>query len=82
MKKEIEDLLNIWDNGKFQAAELSEKRIFSNDISFHQPVKSNKVPLFKSSENKITLQKDNKIKEIDANKNIIGKLLSMSIKAN
>ena len=68
-------------------------------MSFHQPIKSNKVitfyfsqkvvgqtsrkvPSFKSSENKITLQKDNKIKEIDSNRNIIGKLLSFSIKAN
>ena len=67
MKKEIEDLLNIWDNGKVQADEFSETRIFSS---------------FKSSENKITVQKDNKIKEIDENRNIIGKLLSFSIKAN
>ena len=82
MKKEVEDLLNIWDNGKVQADEFSEKRIYSKDISFHQSFKSNEVPSFKSSENEITLQKDNKIKVIDANRNIIGKSLSLSIKAN
>ena len=39
LKKNVEDLLNIWDNGKVQADEFSEKRIFSKDIPFHQPMK-------------------------------------------
>ena len=82
LRKDVEDLLNIWDNGKVQANEFSEKRIFSKDTQFHQPVKRNKVPSFKSSENKITLKKDNKVRELDTNRNIIGKLLSLSIKAN
>ena len=33
---------------------------------FHQPIKRNKLLSLKSSENKITLKRDNKIKEIDA----------------
>ena len=82
LRKDVEDLLNIWDNGKVQADEFSEKRIFSKDTPFHRPIKRKKVPSFKSSKNKITLKKDNKVRELDANKNIIGKLLSLSIKAN
>ena len=81
-EEKVEDLLNIWDNRKAQADEFSKKQIFSKDVPFHQPVKRNKVPSFKSSKNKITLKKDNKVREIDANRNIIGILLSLSIKAN
>ena len=57
LRKEVEDLLNIWDNGKVRADEFSEKQIFYKDTPFHQPIERNKVPSFKSSENKITLKK-------------------------
>ena len=71
LKKDVEDLLNISNNGKVLADEFSEKRIVSKDIPFHHPVKRNKVP----SENKITLKKDNKVRKIDGDRNIIKKLL-------
>ena len=57
LRKDVEDLLNIWDNGKVQVDEFSEKRIFSTDKTFHQPIERNEVPSFKSSQNKITLKK-------------------------
>ena len=38
LRKVVEDLLNIWDNQKVQEEEFAEKRIFSQNILFHQPV--------------------------------------------
>ena len=70
LKKDVEDLLNIWNNGKVLADEFSEKRIVFKDIPFHHLVKRNKIP----SENKITLKKD-KVRKIDGDRNIIEKLL-------
>ena len=70
LKKDVEDLLNIWNNGKVLADEFSEKQIVFKDIPFHHLVKRNKIP----SENKITLKKD-KVRKIDGDRNIIEKLL-------
>ena len=39
LKKEVEDLLNIWDNGKVQADEFSEKQTFLKIYDFMSQLK-------------------------------------------
>ena len=38
LRKVVEDLVNIWGNQKVQEEQFAEKRIFSQNILFHQPV--------------------------------------------
>ena len=47
LKEQVDILLDICDNGKILADEFSEKRNFSKDIPSNEPLKRNKIPLFK-----------------------------------
>ena len=79
-KDGIEKLLHIWQTGKDQADEFCTKRILSTEISFHHVTHRNKVPMFHTK--KVIVKKDKTIKVINANRDIIGKLLILSRKHN
>ena len=75
-ENDVDNLLNIWTNGKKLSEEFSAKRILSQKILFHDPIPKNRIPTFQSPKLKVSSEKKSKV--IDANRNIIGKLLSLS----
>ena len=79
-KDDFEKLLHIWQTGKDQSDEFCTKRILSTEISFHDVIHRNKVPMFHTK--KVIVKKDKTIKVINANRDIIGKLLILSRKHN
>ena len=60
--------------------EFCTKRTLSTEISFHDVIHRNKVPMFHTK--KVIVKKDKTIKVINANRDIIGKLLILSTKYN
>ena len=76
-----EDILNIYDSGKVMSHKFTEECIHSSIKSFHDPIRRNKVPLFQNICKSIQIQKNTTSKVVEVNRNIIGKLLSLSAKA-
>ena len=74
----VEELLCIWENGKTMADEFTTQRIFSSTKPFHDPIRRNKIPTFQPPKVKLSTSRVTKV--IDANRNIIGRLLSISAK--
>ena len=72
--------MNIWQTGNNQSDEFCMKRILSAEISFHDVIRRNKVPMFHTK--KVIVKGDKTIKVINANHTIIGKLLILSTKHN
>ena len=70
---DLEKPLNIWQTGQDQSYKFCTKRILSTEISFHDAIRRNKVPMFHIK--KVIVKKDRNIKVINANRDIIGKLL-------
>ena len=77
-EENTDDLLNIWNEGKSIAEKFAAQRIFSDEKPFHDPISRNKIPTFQSPKIKVSSCKGTKV--IDANRNIIGKLLAISAK--
>lgn len=73
-----DDIINIWSSGKEKSELFVQERLVTKTKLFHDPLPRNKIPTFLS--NPITIKKDNKIKIVEANRNILGKLLSLSTK--
>lgn len=81
LKSGDEELLNIKRTGEDLAKKFLSERLLSSDCKFQDPIKQVKVPSF-SSNKKVQLRKDNKLKVVEANRNIIGRLFSISAKTN
>ena len=77
-EENTDDLLNIWNKGKSIAEKFSAQRIFSDEKPMHDPISRNKIPTFQSPKIKVSSCKGTKV--IDANRNIIEKLLDISAK--
>ena len=73
-----DDIINIWSSGKVQSKLFVQERLVTKSKLFHDPLPRNKIPTFLS--NSITIKKDNKIKIVEAKRNILGKLLFLSTK--
>ena len=77
-EEDVDELLNIWTNGKALSDEFSAQRILSKKKPFHDPIPRNKIPTFQTPLMKISSSKKTNV--IEANRNIIAKLLSISTK--
>ena len=77
----VEDLLNIRAKGKELADEFIEKRLVSKEKSFNDPIPRVKVPNFHQTQVKIP-KANKQLKVVEANRNIIGRLLSLSTKSS
>ena len=71
-------ILKSLETGKTLSEDFKRERLYSQHIKFHNPIKRNNYASF--SKNKITVTKDNKAKTIEVNRNIIGNLLSFTVK--
>ena len=76
------EILDIYKSGKVMSHKFMEERIHSSIKSFHDPITRNKVPLFQNLSKSIKIRKNTASKVIEVNRNIIGKLLSLSVKAH
>ena len=72
------NILNIENTGKELARSFVNTRLISGSKLFHDPIKRNKIPSFVSIPVKIT--QGSKVKVVEANRNVLGKLLSLSTK--
>ena len=77
-----EDILKIKDRGIDSYNEFVEKRIKSQAIKVHDPIKRQKCALFKDTERKVTLKHKGNEKTIEANRDVLSKLLAHSAKHN
>ena len=77
----VEGLLNIRTKGKELADEFIEKRLVSKEKSFNDPIPRVKVPNFHQTQVKIP-KANKQLKVVEANRNIIGHLLSLSTKSS
>ena len=75
----VDDLLGIWKNGKDLADRFTKERLVSKEKSFNDPIPRVKVPTFHQTD--VKLSKNKQLKVVEANRNIIGRLLSISIKS-
>ena len=74
----VEELLSIWENGKTMAENFFNQRFYSKETLFHDPITRNKIPTFQAPKVKLSTNKATKV--IDANRNIIGKLITLTAK--
>ena len=73
------DVLECWELGEKKHKDLTEQRIIGNELSFHDPIKKTKLTLF-SNASSTKIKKNCKVTSIEVNRNIIGKLLALSMK--
>jgi len=73
-----DQILNLETKGKEQARAFLQDRLLTKKKRFHDPIPRNHVPSFQSHIIRIT--KDAKVKTVEANRNILGKLISLSAK--
>ena len=76
------DIHNIFRDGQEMFAQFNKERIYSADKSFHDPIPRKKVTLFSQLSKSVKLQKGDSTKTVEVNRNIIGKLLSISANAS
>ena len=69
------DILNFSERGTELATNFMNERIKTNEENFQDPIRRNRLRLFKDSSKKIMLKKDNTVKTIETNPNILGMLL-------
>ena len=77
-----EDILKIKDRGIDSYNEFVEKRIKSQAIKVHDPIKRQKCALFTDTERKVTLKHKGNEKTIEVNRDVLTKLLALSAKHN
>ena len=75
------DILQLELQGKQMSCDFVEKRLSSDTIKFHSPLKRNKFKSFCSLCKTTTMQNSNSSKIVEVNRNILGSLLSFSAKS-
>ena len=80
LERNVEELLNIWNNGKNLAENFLNERLVTKEKLFYAPIPRVKVPSFNLNKVKVVTNKE--VKVIEANRNILGRLLSLSTKHN
>ena len=73
-----ESILSVRKVGITKYDESEKSRLISKEKPFHDPIKRNKVKLFKDSTVKNTIKTKDKETIIEVNRNILGKLLSIT----
>ena len=74
-------ILKLPEIGDKQASEFTEYRLFAKSVLFHAPIVRNNYKTFSKALKTITIKKNNKIKVIEVNRNIINSLLSFTNKS-
>ena len=75
---DVESMLNIWNEGKELYEQFLRERIYSNKKEFHGSLSRNKPTLFGNGVGKKKKKEDTKAEVTKANRNILGKLFSLS----
>ena len=75
-----DSILKVWSNGKTLYEEFVAKRIRSTEMKVHDPIKRQELTLFKNAGKTVTVKAKNKREIIEANQNVLGKLLAHSAK--
>ena len=74
------DVLNCWDIGQSKFEQFTQESISGNLKPFHDPIKKTKITMFKDMTKSTKMANNGKSAVIDANRNILGKLLAISAK--
>ena len=77
-----EQILKIKDNGSKLYSAFVSNRLQSSKIKFHDPIKRQKLLLFKNSCRKVIVKQKEKEQAIEVNRQILAKLLALSAKHN
>ena len=75
-----DQIISIKESGEEFCKDFVDDRLKSTSIKIHDPIKRNKVSLFKSACKKVVVQYHNKQKTIEINCNILAKLLAYTAK--
>ena len=75
-----DEILNISILGSKLAEEFKMQRLYSNNINFHSPISRSKYKTFSATKKTVTIRKNKQTKSIPVNRDILGTLLSFSIK--
>ena len=75
-----EAILNISNAGVMLSKEFREKRMVTKKLEFHAPISRNKCESFSKALKSVSVKNDNKVKTLEANRNI-NNLLSFTIKS-
>ncbi len=73
-------ILNTKKFGETLQKTFAEERLVNCAVPFHEPIKRQKLVLFDNSLKKTTIKRNNVVKTIKINRNILGKLLVISTK--
>eukprot|EP00794_Sanderia_malayensis_P002284 gene2284-2627_t len=74
------ETLNVLPNGKRAHCQFVNSRLESTNIKFHEPIKRQKSFLFSNCGKKIEIKVNGKSKVVEANRDVLGKLLAASTK--
>ncbi len=74
------DLLNCWDIGQSKFERFTQESVSGNLKPFHDPTQKKKITMFKDMTKSTKVANNGKSAVIDANRNILGKLLAISAK--
>ena len=74
-------MLSIPSQGSTLAEAFKKERISCNPATFHNPVSKCKLKTFQSSSKSITVQKGNTQKSVHVNRNVLGALVSFSVRS-
>jgi hypothetical protein len=74
------DVLNCWDIGQSKFEKFTQESISGNLKPFHNPIQKTKITTFKDMTKSTKVANSGKSAVIDANRNILGKLLAISAK--
>ena len=76
-----DSILKLPGVGDKQASEFLEYRLYAKSVPFHAPITRNNYKTFSKALKTITITKNNKVKVIEVNRNIINSLLSFTNKS-
>ena len=75
-----DQILSIKESDEEFYKDFVDDRLKSTSIKIHDPIKRNKVSLFKSACKKVVVQYHNQQKTVEINRNILAKLLAYTAK--
>ena len=75
-----EEITSTDSSGKDDYQTFCKDRLESNKVNFHDPISRNKLTLFSSTGQTVSVERDKKLKSVDVNRNILGLLFSASAK--
>ena len=74
------DVMSIRKVGEEEYDKFRNERLLKKEKGFHDPIKRNNLKLFSSGNRKVQTEQSTQVKTIEANRNILASLLSLSAK--